>query len=337
MLKMKEAVFLASLPHRQSFFSYGGWKMTKGIDSDDWQEFIKTFFLPKDLRKAWQEAKSYPNKLTLNLYGRLAEIKIISIWDKKYPQALANIFDPPPVLFLWGDEYLSYKDYLAIVGTRRASPICQAAIRALLNQIKDLIHKSKLHSTKELAVVSGFALGVDSIAHRVAIELGIGGIGVLGSGLLYASPRTNLFIIKEAVKKNVPFALLSEFPPKMRPCPYNFPRRNRIISGMSSVVHLIQTPLKSGALITARYAIEEGRDLKVFDHDVFDASPGSNEGGRWLIENGAEKIILAELEKQILQKPNESYRPNKEQLSFWKTQQRGLKALGNNFYLKPLN
>ena len=167
--------------------------------------------------------------------------------------------------------------------------------------------------------------------------MGIGGIGVLGSGLLYASPRTNLFIIKEAVKKNVPFALLSEFPPKMRPCPYNFPRRNRIISGMSSVVHLIQTPLKSGALITARYAIEEGRDLKVFDHDVFDASPGSNEGGRWLIENGAEKIILAELEKQILQKPNESYRPNKEQLSFWKTQQRGLKALGNNFYLKPLN
>ena len=274
-LSFQEAVFLASLPYRQSFYSHGAWRESKGPGSPEWNSLLKEFFLPAELKKAKEEAESYPAKGLYLRYARSSfPISALSFWDKSYPEALAHIYDPPLILFCWGAPCFQHKEYLAIVGTRRASPICKSAVHFFLERKKkEFLAKAPSPtppSYKEnLCIVSGLANGVDTLAHREAMEQGLSNIAVLGSGFFYTGPRSNLWMIREAEKKGLPFSLLSEFSPKKPGYPSHFPRRNRIIAGLSSSLALIQAPKKSGALITARYAIEEGRELFVFDHPPF--------------------------------------------------------------------
>ena len=336
-LSLREALFLANLPYRQSFYANGGWRRTKGPGSAEWNSFLKNYFAAAELKRAEIESQDHSGSLNLKLAGRYLAIRALSFWDADYPQALAHIYDPPPVLFCWGDPCFHYRQYLAIVGTRRASPLCESAVDLFIEQKKYEQQKQSTASgspKEELAIVSGLANGVDSLAHRAAIAHALGGIAVLGAGFFYAGPRRNLSIIQEAWKKGVPFSLLSEFSPRTPAYPHHFPRRNRIIAGLSQTLALIQAPKRSGALITARYALEEGRDILVFDHPLFDEAPGSNEGGRRLLENGAEKIILPKLENKLLQRPKESYNADPQQLSFWKKQLEGTKWLGGKYYLR---
>ena len=331
-ISFREALFLANLPYRRSFYAEGGWRRTGGPGSAEWNSFLKSFFLAAELKKAREEAQDYPDNLNLKLAGRFSPITVLSFWDANYPQSLSHIYDPPPVLFCWGDPCFHYTHYLGVVGTRRASPLCETVVQLFLKQIKQEF--TEYASKEELVIVSGLANGVDNLTHRAAIAQELGGIAVLGSGLFYASPRRNLAIIQEAYKKGVAFSLLSEFSPRTPAYPYHFPRRNRIIAGLSRAVALIQAPKKSGALITARYALEEGRDILVFDHSLFDSPQGSNEGGRWLLENGAEKIILPELESKLVRRPKENYYATPQQLLFWKMQLKGTKRLNADYYLK---
>ena len=333
-ISISEAVFLASLPLKRSIFAYGGWQCTAGPGSADWQSFLRDFFLPAELKKARKEASSYPSHLKLSLVSHLLPVTAICFWDSEYPSALAASYDPPAVLFVWGNRWTDYENYLAMVGTRAASSLCEPVALGFIKQKKHELASKKSTRAQQLCIVSGLAYGVDRVCHLAAISQQLPGIAVLGSGLQHASPKHNLDIIRKAFTQDLPFTLLSEFAPYQQARPAHFPRRNRIISALCSATVVLQAPIRSGALITARYALEEGREVLVFDHPVFDVKPGCNDGARKLLESGAERIIIPELEEKILSQPPASYHASPEQLLFWRASLKGLKWLGGRYYLQ---
>lgn len=186
---------------------------------------------------------------------------------KEFPKALLEIPQPPKKLFVGGvlpdeNEYA----YLAVVGSRRASSYGKAVCEKLIEGL----------AGSAIAIVSGLALGIDSIAHRAAMKAGLPTVGVPGSGLspeaLY--PRTHVNLAKEIVESG---ALLSEFESDFRATPWSFPQRNRIMAGLSKAVLIIEAGEKSGTLITARLATEYNRDLFVVPNGIFsEGSAGSN-------------------------------------------------------------
>ncbi len=337
-----EAVFLASLPYRKTLFACGGWQASKGpaaLSEQSFISFLSQFYLPEELTKARQRAKDHPLPTQLKIGSYCESIQILCIWDQDYPFALANIYDPPPVLFFWGNASISnwlkdYSHYIAIVGTRSASPICKPACSLFIKQRQQEWEFNLGKENTRPCIVSGLAYGVDRMAHLSAFEHGFASIAVLGSGIPHAGPHNNLDIIERAFGQDLPFTLLSEFPPYLQARSYFFPQRNRIIAGLVESVAIIQAPKRSGAMITARYALNEGRDVFAFDHSAFDAQPGSNDGCRSLLESGALVISIPELEKKITKRPRQSWQNNAKQLSFWRSQIQGMQWLGGNYYLK---
>lgn len=329
-LSFQEAVFLASLPYRKDLYSYGGWRKTGGPGTDGWNDFLRHFYLNLEIQGARERAKEYSNPYWVTLGGIRHEMKTVSLWSDNYPYFLQAIYDPPPVLFFWGPEWNIYEEYIAMVGTRSANELCQMVCKLFI-QAK----KTKNGGDSSLCIVSGMAFGVDRMAHLAAIEHGVPCIAVLASGIKYAGPRRNLDLITRASKRRVPYTLLTEFAPWVQAFPSHFPRRNRIIAGLVAKIAVIQAPRQSGALITARYGLEEGRDVIAFDHPIFDSWSGSNAGARKLLQNGAEKIILPELEEKIRCQPKDSYRPTQEQLSFWKEElDNPSQAIGGKYLIR---
>ncbi len=335
-LSLEEALFLSHLPYRRAVFHCGAWKQTNGPGSQEWNAFLKTFFLPKELAQARRQASLTGELSSLSIASYACPIEFLSFWDEAYPAQLAAIYDPPPILFSWGSKWTSYEKYLALVGTRAAHPLCKAATQAFIKEQKKMFlagERNKGEAMGKLCIVSGLALGVDRLAHMSAIEQGLPGIAVLGSGLNKASPIRNLDLIRSSFKKGAPFTLLTEFPPHTPACPMHFPRRNRIIAGLVEAVCVIQAPRKSGALITARYAMEEGRDVLVFDHPLFHKQAGSNEGGQRLLSSGAQAVKLPCLHQRIKSAPSPSYKSTPQQLEFWRSQLQGAQYLGSSHYL----
>lgn len=174
-------------------------------------------------------------------------IEICSIDDPSYPELLKQIPDPPPILYVKG-EFNSGDLRFAIVGSRRASFYGISVAERFGYELASL----------GFCIVSGMARGVDSAAHRGALNAGGKTIAVLGSGLLNIYPPENKELAKEIASSG---ALISEFPLRTPPARENFPRRNRIISGLSCGVLVVEAGLRSGALITADLALEQGRDV----------------------------------------------------------------------------
>lgn len=204
-------------------------------------------------------------------------IEIITIYDEKYPSLLKEIYDPPPVLYKYGKDIPAVKYYLGIVGTRIPSNYAEKVIQKLVNEMTG---KSKL-----FCVISGMARGVDVIAHYESSQKGIFNIAVLGFGLNIIYPFENHYIAKEIIKNG---CLLSEFPLGMIGLRQNFPRRNRIISGLSNGVLIVEAGEKSGALITADCALEQGRDVFAVPGNIFsEKSVGTNN----LIKQGAKPVM----------------------------------------------
>ncbi|MBP7670991.1 DNA-processing protein DprA [Candidatus Gracilibacteria bacterium] len=168
---------------------------------------------------------------------------------------LADIPDPPKKLFYQGDLDLIQLPAIAIVGTRHCSEYGEYVTQSL---IKDL-------AALNIAIVSGLARGIDSIAHRTALEYGLKTIAVLGSGLNNIYPPENKNLAAEIAKKGL---ILSEYPADTTALPRNFPARNRIVSGLSIITVVIEAPSKSGALITANCALEQGREVFVVPGDI---------------------------------------------------------------------
>ncbi len=211
-------------------------------------------------------------------------IKIIEIENPLYPEVLKRIDDPPFIIYVLGNFNYSIK-LLAIVGTRKAT---------------DDAKRINEYFTRELVsygigIVSGLARGHDSIAQRVALENDGYTVAVVGGGVDVIYPLENKFLYEQIKKKG---CIISEYPPGTYPLRQNFPQRNRIISGLSCGVFVIQAPERSGALITANYAEAQGKEIYTIPGNVLDpAYQGTNQ----LIQRGAKVVISPEeIAKDIL-------------------------------------
>lgn len=205
-------------------------------------------------------------------------IGYITINSKEYPVELKNLEEPPYVLFYKGDLSIFNSKRIAIVGARNCTTYGSEVTKIITREL----------CKNEITVVSGVASGVDSIAHRVTIDEKAKNIGVLGCGIDIVYPKMNSKLYNDIASTGL---LISEFIPGTRPMPYNFPRRNRIISGLSEGIIVVEASVKSGSLITASFALDQGKDVIAVPGSVLNSSSlGCNK----LIRDGA--YIFTEIE-----------------------------------------
>ncbi|MEY8347368.1 DNA-processing protein DprA [Bacillus cereus] len=203
----------------------------------------------------------------------------VTIWDDDYPELLREISDPPFVLYGKGKRNLLGEiNKFAVVGTRKPSLYGQESIQSILQPLID----------KEWLIVSGFANGIDTIAHQIAVGQRSPTIAVLGHGLQYMYPKENCRFY-EIWKDDV--LLLTEYPPHYRPRKWYFPKRNRIISGLCKGVLVVEAKSKSGSLITADLALEQNREVFALPGPIFTESAA---GTNHLIKQGAKLVQKAE-------------------------------------------
>ncbi len=209
------------------------------------------------------------------------KIEIVTLNSPNYPENLKNIYDPPPFLYVKGKLNKQDCNAIAVVGSRRASEY----------GIKVTEEISRALALRDITIISGMARGIDSQAHEAALACGGRTIAVLGCGVDVVYPPENRKLYGAIVSNG---AVISEYPMGTEPNSYNFPARNRIISGLSIGVLVAEASLKSGSLITARLALDQGRDVFAVPGNIFSLkSKGSNsllKSGAQLVE-GADDII----------------------------------------------
>jgi len=230
---------------------------------------------PGIAQKVEEERKKIePEKLREKIEGK--NFKILTLQDDDYPPLLRHISNPPFLLYMWGNlDFRQFDFFISIVGTRRPTPYGRKVTRILASDL----------AKENWVVVSGLALGIDGEAHSSVVqEEGIT-VGVLGSGLEVIYPSSHRKLAGEIVEKGG--AIISEYPPPCPPRPENFPPRNRIISGLTQGVVVVEAPQHSGALITADFALEQGREVMAIPGSIF--SPQS-EGTNNLIAQGAKLV-----------------------------------------------
>ena len=198
-------------------------------------------------------------------------VRVLTLADDDYPVHLKEIYAPPPVLFVLGRCDIFQKHAVAVVGTRRNTQYGKSATASLVRELVG----------KQLAIVSGLAHGIDTVAHQTCLDNNGKTAAVLGCGIDTCYPRDNRALMENIASTG---AVVSEFPLGTGPETYNFPRRNRIISGLSAGVLVIEAPEKSGSLITANYALQQGRDVFAVPGSIFSMSSA---GTFNLIKDGA--------------------------------------------------
>ena len=206
-----------------------------------------------------------------------AGVSVMILDDPAYPGALREIADPPPVLYVRGEITPADDWAIAVVGTRRASAYGRLAAERLVAEV----------ARAGVSVVSGMALGIDTYAHRAALGAGGRTIAVLGSGLDRLYPPENLALAEQIARNG---AILTEFPLGTPPDAVNFPRRNRIVSGLARATLVVEADLKSGAMITATQAAEQGRDVFAVPGSIFNPMSA---GPHQLIREGARIVTEA--------------------------------------------
>jgi DNA processing protein len=227
--------------------------------------------------------------------------QLLALGDGDYPAALLQIPDPPTVLFARGNVCLLNQPAMAIVGSRNAT-------RQGVLDAQDFAHAL---SDAGYGIASGLALGIDAAAHRGGLAGRSSSVAVVGTGLDRVYPAANRALAHEIADRGV---LISEFPLGTPPVAANFPRRNRIISGVSRGVLVVEAAMKSGSLTTARLALEQGRDVFAIPGSIH--SPFSK-GCHWLIKQGAKLVesaedVLAELEGLAQPLPESAETPGTE-------------------------
>lgn len=248
--------------------------------------------LASRIRKATQHRTEIKEWVELEL-SKLQKIngKIITVWDEEYPALLKKIYDPPLILQLIGNLKEMDKYSISIVGTRQPTTygkILAERISADLAQ-------------QGISIVSGMARGIDSIAHTAALKSGGRTIAVIGTGLDVVYPSENRKLFESICENGV---VISEFALGTKPDAQNFPKRNRIISGLSLGCIIIETGIKGGAMQTARFALDQNREVFALPGNV---NIKQSEGTNFLIQRGeAELIRSAEdvlIELQLKLKP----------------------------------
>ena len=230
---------------------------------------------------SWQPKISLEAEMEkLDRYG----VKVLTWHDPDYPSRLKEIYDYPPVLYIRGSLLPEDEWCLAVVGTRRASVYGRQVTEEIVSDL----------ARSRITIVSGLAKGIDSIAHRSALDAGGRSMAVFACGLDAVYPSENAELARSIIQQG---ALISEYPLGTRPKADNFPRRNRIMSGMSLGVLIIEAGETSGALITANLALEQNREVFAVPGSILSpASKGTNR----LIQEGAKLVrdytdILEEL------------------------------------------
>ena len=217
------------------------------------------------------------------------KVKALTCEDTDYPSRLKEIYDYPPVLYLRGKLLLQDEPCLAVVGTRRPTIYGRQVTEEIVTEL----------TQSKIIIVSGLARGIDSIAHRAALDAGGETIAIFASGLDIVYPAENAKLAQAIMEHG---ALMSEYPPGARPKAERFPMRNRIMSGLSLGVLVVEAGERSGALITAHQAVEQNREVFAIPGSILSpASKGTNR----LIQEGAKLVcncsdILEELNLSIV-------------------------------------
>lgn len=215
----------------------------------------------------------------MNIKLNISKIKTIRYGDENYPEKLKNIYGKPQEIFLLGNEQILHTKSIAIIGCRNCSKY----------GMKNAYRFGYELAKKGLCIISGFARGIDTYAHLGALKANGKTIAVLGCGLDIVYPPENKELYKEIIKNGG--AIISEYPLGSKPEKQHFPIRNRIISGLSDGVLVIEAKKRSGTMITANYALDQGKDVYAIPGDITsENSYGTNE----LIKEGAIPITCIE-------------------------------------------
>ena len=201
----------------------------------------------------------------------------INMNSKYYPERLRNIDDPPKELYCLGNlELLNYKNNIAMIGSRNCSSYGERAA-------KDFAYNL---AKEDICIVSGLAKGIDSFSHIGALNAKGKTIAVLGSGLDNIYPKENIKLVEEIINNNG--LVISEYPLGTKPLKYHFPARNRIISGLSDSVLVVEARKNSGTNITVDFALEQGKDVFVIPGNIYSKT---SDGTNFLITEGAIPVM----------------------------------------------
>jgi len=202
----------------------------------------------------------------------------ISFLDKEYPITLTNIYQQPWILYAKGNvQLLTHQRILAIIGTRAPTHYGNEVLKRLVPEFV----------AAEMSIVSGLAKGIDAMAHRITLQSGGDCIAVIGGGLYHIYPRENTRLSHMILQKGL---ILSEYPPIFKPKPWHFPMRNRLISGLSRAILVVESKQKSGTFITVERGLEQGKDIFAVPGNIFsETSSGTN---AW-IKEGAKLVTDA--------------------------------------------
>ena len=258
---------------------------TPGIGPIHFQRLMERFSTAeKALSELSQKRKIYSKEKAEEeiMTAEIKHVKIITLEDDLYPYNLKQIEDCPPILYALGNtDLLKNDNALAIVGSRNAS----ISARRLAHELSSGL------ANKDIVIVSGLARGIDAAAHEGALATNGNTIAVLGTGIDIAYPKENEDLYKKIAKEGL---VLSEYPFHTKPQAQNFPRRNRIVSGLSKGTLVMEADIRSGSLITAHQALEQGRDVYAVPGAPYD---GRSSGCNQLLKDGA---ILVENISDIL-------------------------------------
>lgn len=202
-------------------------------------------------------------------------VQLLTVWDTAYPPLLRKIYDPPPVIFVSGRFIEDDVRAVALVGTRQPSQYGIAVTRRLCSGLCE----------RSITVISGLARGIDTVAHATALQAHGRTIAVIGSGLDVPYPSENRSLMEQIADSG---AVVSEFPFGTKPDPQNFPRRNRIISGISRGTVVIESDIDGGAMITASTALDQNREVFAVPGQINDRRSA---GPHLLIQQGRAKLV----------------------------------------------
>lgn len=233
-------------------------------------------------KKIISEIKESRKRINLEILEKRAKddnVSVITFLDELYPKELLNIYDYPIVLYVKGNVNILNQKSLAIVGCRNCTEYG--------SKISEKI--SKVLSEREFVIISGMAKGIDSYAHLGCVKQNKSTIAVLGSGVNVIYPKENEKLYKEILETNG--AIISEYFIDVSPSKENFPMRNRIVSGMSKGVIVVEAKKRSGSLITANLGLEQGKEIFAIPGNI---TSKNSEGTNELIKDGAKMVLKLE-------------------------------------------
>ena len=256
-LRLHSLVGLGDRTLSRLFLHYGSAANIWASPPGDWSAFGASRETIRDARALQSGPRGIATRIERQLVTlQELDAEVIPLTDTRYPALLQALYDPPPILYARGDAALLQGPQLGIVGSRKASPPGKRAAMELAGQLVRL----------GLHVTSGLAIGVDESAHRGALEAGGKTIAVMATGLDIVYPARHRALAVEIIEQG---CLVTEFPPGCQPLSERFPKRNRIISGLSLGVLVVEAALRSGSLITARTAMEQGREVFALPWSIY--------------------------------------------------------------------